>query len=32
MGSGRVGNLTEQNEFIVYQGSHGDKCAEIADM
>ena len=25
-------NLNKQNEFIIYQGSHGDKGAEIADV
>jgi NADH-quinone oxidoreductase subunit G len=24
--------LTKKNEFIIYQGSHGDKGAEIADI
>ena len=25
-------NFTKKNEFIIYQGSHGDKGAEIADI
>ena len=25
-------NLNKQNEFIIYQGSHGDKGAQIADV
>ena len=25
-------NFTKNNEFIIYQGSHGDKGAEIADI
>ena len=25
-------NFTKNNEFIVYQGSHGDRGAEIADL
>jgi NADH-quinone oxidoreductase subunit G len=25
-------NFTKKNEFVIYQGSHGDKGAEIADI
>ena len=25
-------NFLKKNEFIIYQGSHGDKGAEIADI
>ena len=25
-------NFNKKNEFIIYQGSHGDKGAEIADI
>ena len=25
-------NFEKKNEFIIYQGSHGDKGAEIADI
>ena len=25
-------NIKKENEFIVYQGSHGDRGAEIADI
>ena len=31
MGSDNL-HIKKENEFIVYQGSHGDKGAEIADV